>query len=93
MFDPQVISKAIGLAQFEAVNASSLPKAETMTLLHIWAQSSGKKLRDLAQADELLPVLKKQYRTALEEASAARLSQAHLTPTECLQAAGLPLTL
>lgn len=93
MFDVQAIGKVIGPEAVAAINASNLPKSETMTLLQVWTHSSRAKLRDLARAGELLPVLKRDYRTGLEQANEVRLNNSHLTPTECLQSAGLPLTL
>jgi hypothetical protein len=93
MFDAKGISQAIGAPAFQAINASNLPKIVTMTLLQVWTQSSRAKLRELAESEDLLPVLEKQYRPGLEEANEARLNSPHLTPVECLQAAGLPLQL
>ena len=93
MFDAKQIGEAIGKDNFQAINASNLPKLETMTLLHIWMQGSRAKLRDLAKSGELVPLLKRQYRQGLEQAAETRMNNAHLTQTECLQAAGLPLTL
>jgi hypothetical protein len=95
MFDADLIRRMIGEEAYKALHDRhhNLPMIETMTLLHIWAQSSRAKLRDLAQAGELVPMLKKQYRSALDEACEARMHYTHLTQTECLQTAGLPLTL
>ena len=93
MFDAKQIGTLIGKDNFQAINASNLPKLETMTLLHIWMQGSKSKLRILANNGELLPQLKRQYRQGLEQAAELRMNNAHLTQTECLQAAGLPLTL
>lgn len=93
VFDAKTISDVIGREAFETINASNLPKQETMTLLHVWAVGSAKKLRAMAEAGELVPVLKKQHRAALDEANETRLANSHLTVTECLQKAGLPLVL
>lgn len=93
MFDAKTIGQVIGKEAFVAINASNLPKNETMTLLQIWTQSSGTKLRALAQTGDLLKVLQRQHRAALEEACDLRIHNPHLTQTECLQSAGLPLTL
>lgn len=93
MFDAKTISQVIGRPTFESINASNLPKIETMTLLQIWADGSRQKLRDLAKTDDLIQLLKLQYRPALEQASQVRLHNMHLTVAECLQAADLPLTL
>lgn len=93
MFDARTIGQVIGKEAFEQIHASNLAKIETMTLLHIWAQSSRKKLRDLAQSGQLVPVLKRQYGAGLEQACDLRINSPHLTQTECLQVAELPLTL
>lgn len=93
MFDAKRIGQTIGAETFAAISASNLPKIETMTLLHVWTHSSRPKLRALANSGDLLTVLKREYRQGLEEASEARGQNSHLTPTECLQVAGLPLTL
>jgi hypothetical protein len=93
MFDADKIFKTIGEDAYKAFHESNLPKIETMTLLQIWTQSSPKKLKALAQSGDLLPVLKKQYRLGLEIAQETRINNPHLTQTECLQVAGLPLTL
>jgi len=93
MFDAKTIGQVIGKEAFAAINASNLPKPETMTLLQIWTHSSRAKLRALAQTGDLLKVLKRQHRTALEGACELRIDNPHLTQTECLQVAGLPLTL
>jgi hypothetical protein len=93
MFDAKTISDAIGREAFEAISASSLPKLMAMTLLHIWVSGSQAKLRTMAQVGELLPVLTRQHRAALDEANETRLQNGHLTLTECLQSAGLPLKL
>lgn len=93
MFDIQTIEKVIGKEAVAAIHAGNLPKIDTMTLLHIWAQSSPNNLKKLALSGELLPVLKKRYQPALEQACDIRIHNPHLTGTECLQMAGLPLTL
>ena len=88
----QVI-KAIGRENFEALNMSNLPILDVWNLLEIWYVGSPKKFRKLVESGELVPLLKQTYRDALEEACEARLTNLHLTPSECLQVAGLPLTL
>lgn len=93
MFDATRISSAIGKEQYAAVNASDLPKIETMTLLQIWEAGSRAKLRKLAASGELMPLLTRKYRDALELANETRGQNGHLTVTECLQVAELPLTL
>lgn len=93
MFDAKTIGQVIGKEAFDAINASNLPKHETMTLLQIWTHSSKAKLRALAQSGDLMKVLKRQHRVALEEACELRINNPHLTQTECLQSAGLPLIL
>jgi hypothetical protein len=84
---------ALNRPTLDALNSSDLPKQEMLALLQIWASGSRKHLRALVKANELLPVLKRQYRKPLEEANRQRLSNPHLTITECLQVAGIPLTL
>ncbi len=93
MFDAKRIGQTIGAQAFAAINASNLPKNETMTLLHVWTHSSRPKLKALAESGKLLTVLKRQYRQGLEEANETRLQNTHLTMTECLQVAGLPLSM
>ncbi|MEN1956548.1 hypothetical protein [Luteimonas changyuni] len=93
MFDAKRIGQAIGRQAFEQIQASSLPKNETMTLLQIWTESSQAKLKALAESGQLLPILSRQHRTALDEACELRVSSPHLTQTECLRSAGLPLVL
>lgn len=66
MFDAGTLGQVIGKEAFEAINASNLPKIETMTLLQIWTQSSGATLRMFAQMADLLEVLKSLHRVALE---------------------------
>ncbi|MGO4223212.1 hypothetical protein AB4Y64_15325 [Lysobacter sp. TAF61] len=93
MFDAKTVGDAIGREAFEAISASSLPQLMAMTLLHIWASGSQEKLRAMAQVGDLLPVLTQKHRAALDEANETRLQNCHLTLTECLQSAGLPLKL
>lgn len=93
MFDAKTISRVIGPAALQEINGSNLPKIETMTLLQVWTSSSAKKLRAMSEAGELVKVLKREYRQGLGEANEIRLNNSHLTPVECLQSAGLPLTL
>ena len=93
MFDINRISQMIGHQAVEEIHASKLPKIETMTLLQIWTHSSPKKLKALAKSGELVAVLKRQYRPGLDQACDLRINSTHLTQTECLQSAGLPLTL
>lgn len=88
----QVI-KAIGTENFQALNMSDLPILDVWNLLEIWYVGSPKKFRQLIESGDLVPMLKKTYRDALEEACDHRLMNLHLTPSECLQMAGLPLTL
>jgi hypothetical protein len=92
MFDAAKISRVIGKEQFAAVNASDLPKIETMTLLQIWESGSPKKLRKLATSGELMPLLRA-YQDALELANEVRGHNSHLTVAECLQVAELPMKL
>lgn len=94
MFDATTISSVIGKEQYDAVNRNPLlPKIETMMLLHIWAQGSRAKLRRLAQDGELMPLLTQRYLDALDLANETRGQNGHLTVTECLKVAELPLTL
>ena len=92
MFDAQAISQVIGRKQYEAINASTLPREEAMTLLQIWTQRSPKRLRELAQAGDLLPILDG-FSLGLEVARDTRLNNSHLTMVECLQVAELPLAI
>lgn len=91
--DATALIQAIGEESYSAIQSSNLPKLETMTLLQIWEAGSRPKLRALAQAGELLPLLKRRYRQALEVASETRGQNGYLTLTECLQVAELPLKL
>lgn len=88
----QVIT-AIGRENFQALNTSDLPILDVWNLLEIWYVGSPRKFRALVESGELVPLLKKTHRDALEQACETRLTNLHLTPSECLQVAGLPLTL
>lgn len=91
-YQNQVI-KAIGTENYQALNMSDLPMPDMWTLLEIWYAGSPKKFKALVASGDLVPMLKKTYRDALEDACETRLTNQHLTPSECLQVAGLPLTL
>ena len=90
--DTTAVRNLLGAETFAKVQGCDLPKIETMTLLQIWAAGSRNKLRTLAKRGELLPLLNRN-REALEVANEARGQNGHLTVTECLQVAELPLTL
>lgn len=87
------VMKAIGTENFQALNMSDLPMLDVWNLLEIWYVGSPKKFKAIVASGDLVPMLKKTYRDALEEACETRLTTLHLTPSECLQVAGLPLTL
>lgn len=87
------VQALLGPSLYQQVQASNLPKIETMTLLQVWEAGSRAKLHALVQDGTLLTRLKGQHRQALVAAQEARLSGQNLTPVECLQVAELPLTL
>lgn len=88
----QVI-RAIGPENFQTLNMSDLPMQDMWTLLEIWYAGSPKKFKQLVASGELVPLLTKTHRDALEFANETRLANLHLTPSECLQVAELPMTL
>lgn len=91
--DATQVKSAVGAETYSAIQTSDLPKIETMTLLQIWEAGNRAKLKRLAQSGDLLAMLKGPYREALELANKTRGDNSHLTVTECLQVADLPLKL
>ena len=93
MMDATEIRKALGAEAYSAIQASDLPKIEAMTLLQIWEAGSHAKLKKLVATGDLVPLLTGSLKESLELANETRGKNSHLTVTECLQVAELPLKL
>ena len=91
--DLQPVVNAIGRPTLLEIQKSDLPLVLVMPLLQMWEASSRSKLKALAAEHRLVGKLTKELSDALEAAEEIRGSNSHLTPRECLEAAGVPLTL
>ncbi len=88
------VIEALGQQQWKALQSSGLPLQVTNELLSIWLEGSPSKFKALVTENKLLPMLKN-LKAALQAANEYRIDpqMQHVSLTEKLQMAELPLTL